>query len=145
MRTPARKSADAIVSPGSMRTLRPSNSRDAMNLVRACVAFDSQHATTARKVEPALALKPRFIASHPHALKIDLDRIGLCRRNRDLALEPVFGIRAETTVGALDEERRQLTFFLTTGSTICDGYAPECWIRLWATMPSFSSKLLPPV
>src|SRR5438309_2011859 len=72
MRTPARYNADAIVSPASMTTRRPSNSSDAMDLVGACVALDRQHATTTREMKPSFALHARDVLADPHAFEIRL-------------------------------------------------------------------------
>src|SRR2546423_14942093 len=86
MRTPTRWRAEAIVSPASIGTVRPSRSSDCMDLVRSRVALDGEPAPAARVVEPALALESGCVRSEPDSLELLLARIG------DLAPEPELGV-----------------------------------------------------
>ena len=112
VRTPARNSAEAIVSPGSSATRRPSKSSDVTDLVRARVPLDRQVPPAAGVVEPSLGLHPGHVRAHPDPLEVMLERVARLGRRPSLPIEPELRILAAAAAWAYESQRHE------QGSTI---------------------------
>jgi hypothetical protein len=123
VRTPARNSADAIVSPGAYTILRPSKSKaplagapslTTIEVVGERIAFGYDPPAAARVVKPTFALDASDVGAQPDSVEIGRERVcdGRCVRvvREQFATEPELRVKARAAVGAGDPHKnRSLT------------------------------------